>query len=299
MASGKRASMREGPLAALFRKTEEDGAPKADAPEQREEVRREPVERRPPPEPARARARTVPVAVRAPQDRLLRGHPREHHGARARPATQPERAPRNEHEPVHLPASPLTRKPVLRVVGVGGAGVNAVDRMIEAQVEGVEFIAVNTDMQSLEESSAPTRVHIGDDVHARPRLGLEPRARPPVGHRAVRRAQEPAQGRGHDLHHRRRRWRHRHGRRARGGADLPRGGRAHRGHRHQAVRLRGRPARRPGRGRDRGAGGRGRHAHHDPELAPALGARQDRRRWSTPSGWPTTCCARACRASRT
>ena len=50
------------------------------------------------------------------------------------------------------------------MVGVGGAGVNAVDRMIEAQVEGVEFIAVNTDMQSLEQSSAPTRVHIGDDA---------------------------------------------------------------------------------------------------------------------------------------
>ena len=41
-------------------------------------------------------------------------------------------------------------------------GVNAVDRMIEAQVEGVEFIAVNTDLQSLEGSSAPTRVHIGN-----------------------------------------------------------------------------------------------------------------------------------------
>ena len=63
-----------------------------------------------------------------------------------------------------MPQSPLTRKPVLRVVGVGGAGVNAVDRMIEAEVEGVEFIAVNTDMQSLEQSSAPTRVHIGDDA---------------------------------------------------------------------------------------------------------------------------------------
>ena len=40
------------------------------------------------------------------------------------------------------------------MVGVGGAGVNAVNRMIEAQVEGVEFIAVNTDMQSLQQSAA-------------------------------------------------------------------------------------------------------------------------------------------------
>jgi cell division protein FtsZ len=53
-------------------------------------------------------------------------------------------------------------EPVLRVVGVGGAGVNAVNRMIEAEVEGVEFIAVNTDVQSLEGSSASTRLHIGN-----------------------------------------------------------------------------------------------------------------------------------------
>ncbi len=78
----------------------------------------------------------------------------------ARP--QPQRRYANELEPAHQPASPLTRKPVLRVVGVGGAGVNAVDRMIEAQVEGVEFIALNTDLQSLEGSSAATRVHIGN-----------------------------------------------------------------------------------------------------------------------------------------
>ena len=50
------------------------------------------------------------------------------------------------------------------MVGVGGAGVNAVNRMIEAEVEGVEFIAVNTDMQSLEGSAAHMRVHIGSDL---------------------------------------------------------------------------------------------------------------------------------------
>jgi cell division protein FtsZ len=53
---------------------------------------------------------------------------------------------------------------VLRVVGVGGAGVNAVNRMIEAEVEGVDFIAVNTDMQSLEHSAAHSRLHIGGDI---------------------------------------------------------------------------------------------------------------------------------------
>ena len=64
------------------------------------------------------------------------------------------------------------------MVGVGGAGVNAVNRMIEAEVEGVEFIAVNTDIQSLEQSAAHVDVHIGERRHARARLGLEPGARP-------------------------------------------------------------------------------------------------------------------------
>jgi cell division protein FtsZ len=53
---------------------------------------------------------------------------------------------------------------VLRVVGVGGAGSNAVNRMIEAEVGGVDFIAVNTDLQSLQGSAASTTLHIGSDV---------------------------------------------------------------------------------------------------------------------------------------
>ena len=44
----------------------------------------------------------------------------------------------------------------IKVVGVGGGGVNAVNRMIAADVKGVEFIAVNTDKQSLRRSAAPT-----------------------------------------------------------------------------------------------------------------------------------------------
>ena len=53
---------------------------------------------------------------------------------------------------------------MLRVVGVGGAGVNAVNRMVEAQVEGVEFVAVNTDLQSLQQSTADITLHIGPQV---------------------------------------------------------------------------------------------------------------------------------------
>ena len=67
-------------------------------------------------------------------------------------------------EPMISSMSAGVIEPKLRVVGVGGAGVNAVNRMIEAQVEGVEFIAVNTDMQSLEGSAACMRVHIGSDL---------------------------------------------------------------------------------------------------------------------------------------
>ena len=55
-------------------------------------------------------------------------------------------------------------KPVLRVVGVGGAGVNAVNRMVEAEVEGVEFLAINTDVQSLQQSTADVTLHIGETV---------------------------------------------------------------------------------------------------------------------------------------
>ena len=50
---------------------------------------------------------------------------------------------------------------MLRVVGVGGAGVNAVNRMVEAEVVGVEFIAINTDLQSLQQSTADITLHIG------------------------------------------------------------------------------------------------------------------------------------------
>ena len=79
---------------------------------------------------------------------------------------QPERRPEPIQGPVSsfVPSADGITEPVLRVIGVGGAGVNAVNRMVEAQVEGVEFIAVNTDLQSLEGSAAETRVHIGSDI---------------------------------------------------------------------------------------------------------------------------------------
>ena len=72
-------------------------------------------------------------------------------------------------------------QPVLRVAGVGGAGVNAVNRMVEAGVEGVEFIAVNTDLQSLQQSAAHVTLHIGAEITR----GLGSGSDPKVGHAAA------------------------------------------------------------------------------------------------------------------
>ena len=52
--------------------------------------------------------------------------------------------------------------PPIKVVGVGGGGCNAINRMIEAQIRGVHFVAVNTDAQQLEHSKAPISIRIGD-----------------------------------------------------------------------------------------------------------------------------------------
>src|SRR5207237_2596984 len=77
-----------------------------------------------------------------------------------------EPAPKREYRPRDEPqiSRSAVHQPVLRVVGVGGAGVNAVNRMIEAGVEGVECIAVNTDPQSLQQSRADVTLHIGGDI---------------------------------------------------------------------------------------------------------------------------------------
>ncbi|MFQ6019228.1 MAG: cell division protein FtsZ, partial [Dehalococcoidia bacterium] len=58
----------------------------------------------------------------------------------------------------------LDSLPPIKVVGIGGAGCNAVNRMVEARIPGVEFVAVNTDAQALIGSLAETRIRIGDSV---------------------------------------------------------------------------------------------------------------------------------------
>nr|MBA2453338.1 cell division protein FtsZ [Chloroflexia bacterium] len=69
----------------------------------------------------------------------------------------------------------------IKVIGVGGGGGNAVNRMIEAGVEGVEFVVVNTDGQALLNSAAPVSVRIGDKLTK----GLGAGGRPEIGERAA------------------------------------------------------------------------------------------------------------------
>ena len=70
---------------------------------------------------------------------------------------------------------------VIRVVGVGGGGSNAIDRMVAARIPGVTFVACNTDAQALRRSKAPTRVRIGEAVTR----GLGSGGDPEVGRRSA------------------------------------------------------------------------------------------------------------------
>ena len=73
--------------------------------------------------------------------------------------------------------STFDQKAVLKVCGVGGGGGNAVDRMIDAEMGGVQFIAINTDAQALKKSKAEIRLQIGTNLSG----GLGAGARPEVG----------------------------------------------------------------------------------------------------------------------
>ncbi|NLF78032.1 MAG: cell division protein FtsZ, partial [Chloroflexi bacterium] len=86
---------------------------------------------------------------------------------------------------------------LIRVVGVGGGGSNAVNRMIEAGIAGVDFIAINTDNQALMSSRARQRLHIGD----RATRGLGAGGDPEMGTRAAEESVEEIRGalRGSDM----------------------------------------------------------------------------------------------------
>jgi cell division protein FtsZ len=106
--------------------------------------------------------------------------------AEERPAARwieplPEQPPRLYTAPRADSAAYLA---VIRVVGVGGAGLNALDRMIDAGITGVEFVAVNTDIQQLQMSDAPVKIHIGRELTA----GLGSGADPDIGREAAQEA---------------------------------------------------------------------------------------------------------------
>ena len=80
----------------------------------------------------------------------------------------------------------LTSGAVIKVIGVGGGGGNAINRMIEEGVSGVEFIAANTDVQALRSSKADTVIQLGPKLTR----GLGAGAQPEVGKRAAEESAE-------------------------------------------------------------------------------------------------------------
>ena len=187
----KRASMREGPLAELFKATEA-------AQRQQEQG----AEAAPPEEPHESTVEHVPTwedEIETPKPEA----PKPEAAAPAQappPAVVPEPAP----APPVIPEPPATRyvEPMpeppprlhharagqlgsyiakIQVVGVGGAGLNAVNRMIDAGLGQVEFVAVNTDVQQLQISDAETKIHIGRDLTQ----GLGSGSDPEIGRRAA------------------------------------------------------------------------------------------------------------------
>jgi cell division protein FtsZ len=164
----RRASMREGPLAELFRATEA-------AQRQAEQGGQPPAGETAPAEPEERTVEHVPSweesAAAQPPAPAAPPPPRS--------KSPPPPAPRHE-QPVARYVEPLPEQParlhrapraddgaylaVIKVVGVGGAGLNAVNRMIDAGINEVEFIGVNTDIQALHMSDAPAKIHIGREL---------------------------------------------------------------------------------------------------------------------------------------
>ncbi|MDX6396934.1 MAG: cell division protein FtsZ, partial [Gaiellaceae bacterium] len=194
-----RASMREGPLAELFRATEaaqrqaEQAKPET-APEQPQEKTVEHVPDFAKEEPRAAAPAPAPSPPAAPPVSPKREKPAAAAPAPAAPPPArepvyeppvtrmieplPEPAPRLEYA---VPRDSSSYLAVIRVIGVGGAGLNAVNRMIDAGISQVEFVAVNTDMQQLQISDAAVKLHIGRELTQ----GLGSGSEPEIGRRAA------------------------------------------------------------------------------------------------------------------
>ncbi|MEX2105793.1 MAG: cell division protein FtsZ [Solirubrobacterales bacterium] len=213
--------MREGPLADLFRSTSDhapDDPPEAPRYGRQDpvEAKKTADEGVPPagpvagddssssqaageePTPTPPAGETSPAAAdapfdQAPEEPIAEQPPAETAPERLKRVFSEEPKPRREdfntntprygrEEPAYEPpGSGEPHQPVIRVVGVGGAGVNAVNRMVDARIPGVEFMAVNTDLQSLQLCVADVTVHIGDQQTR----GLGAGADAEVGHRSA------------------------------------------------------------------------------------------------------------------
>jgi cell division protein FtsZ len=172
--------MREGPLAELFRATEAaqrqgKNEPDAEQPEPEAQTRLEPleetVEHAPPFDPVVE----PPVRDSGPVEGVSGepgGSPVRDEAPMPKPDLRPvEELPRIEALPEPAPrlhrathSEPGAYAAVIRVVGVGGAGLNAINRMIDAGISDVEFVAVNTDIQQLALADAPVKIHIGREL---------------------------------------------------------------------------------------------------------------------------------------
>jgi cell division protein FtsZ len=192
----RRASMREGPLAELFRATEaaqrqaeKEGRTE---PEPQQQQQAAPAEAPVPPPAVEPPEKTVEHVPEWVEEAVTPPPPP------SEPVRLPERAPEPKAEPPRPKLEPLPEPPprlhrvpepgayiaVIRVVGVGGAGLNAVNRMIDADISQVEFVAVNTDIQQLQTSDAPVKIHIGRELTE----GLGSGADPDLGRRAAEEA---------------------------------------------------------------------------------------------------------------
>jgi cell division protein FtsZ len=213
----RRASMREGPLAELFRATEaaqrqaaregmgegpteehhEQQTPAEEPVSPHEEtVEHVPSFERPQPPPVSQPPVSQPPVSQPPASTPPAAAESERPYLEAVPHTTPEpryEPPVTRFESLPEPAPRLHRVPradagaylaVIRVVGVGGAGLNAIHRMIDAGINQVEFVAVNTDLQQLQTSDAEVKIHIGRELTK----GLGSGADPSVGRRAAEEA---------------------------------------------------------------------------------------------------------------
>ena len=134
----------------------------------------------------------------------------------------------------------------IKVIGIGGAGGNAVNTMISYNLRGVDFIAANTDAQALEASSSPVKIQLGAEVTK----GLGAGSDPDIGRQAALETRETlrehTRGIRHGLHHRGTRRRNGNRRRADRGGNRQGNRGADGGGRDETLPVRGEKAKRPG-----------------------------------------------------